>query len=80
MNYEWVLKFVGYYIQDANILRLVEKYLKAGVLEAGEYHATEEGSSQGNIISPLLGNIYMHHVLILWYREYWKKVGSGKVL
>lgn len=77
MNHEWMLKFVGYYIQDLNILRLVEKYLKAGVLEAGEYHAAEEGSSQGNIISPLLANIYMHHVLILWYREYWTKRGSG---
>lgn len=77
MNHEWVLKFVGYYIQDPNILRLVEKYLKAGVLESGEYHAAEEGSSQGNIISPLLGNIYMHHVLNLWYREYWTKGGSG---
>ena len=77
MNHEWVLKFVGYYIQDPNILRLVEKYLKAGVLEAGEYHAAEEGSSQGNIISPRLANIYMHHVLILWFREYWTKRGSG---
>lgn len=77
MNHEWVLKFVGYYIKDPNILRLIKKYLKAGVLEEGEYHATEEGSSQGNIISPLLANIYMHHVLILWFREYWTKGGSG---
>lgn len=77
MNHEWVLKFAGYYIKDPNMLRLIDKYLKAGVLEAGEYHAAEEGSSQGNIISPLLANIYMHHVLILWFGEYWTKGGKG---
>ena len=77
MKHEWILKFVGYYIEDPNIMRLIEKYLKAGVMEAGEYHTTEEGSSQGNIISPLLANIYMHHVLILWFRETYTKRGSG---
>ena len=77
MNHEWTLKFVEYYIQDPNILSLIEKYLKAGVLEAGEYKTNEEGSAQGNIISPILANIYMHHVLILWYKAYYEKRGKG---
>ena len=46
MNHDWVLKFVGYYIQDPNILNLINKYLKAGILEEGEYKASEEGSIQ----------------------------------
>jgi group II intron reverse transcriptase/maturase len=77
MNHEWTLKFVEYYIQDPNILRLIKKYLKAGVLEAGEYKTNEEGCAQGNIISPILANIYMHHVLILWYKAYYEKRGKG---
>lgn len=77
MDHEWVIKFVGYYIQDPNILNLVKKYLKAGVMENGEYKTNESGSAQGNIISPILANIYMHHVLALWYREYYGKHGSG---
>jgi group II intron reverse transcriptase/maturase len=77
MDHEWVIKFVEYYIQDPNILWPIKKYLKAGVLEAGEYKATEEGSAQGSIISPVLANIYMHHVLILWYRKYFGREGRG---
>lgn len=77
MDHEWTLKFVEYYIQDPNILSLIKKYLKAGVLEAGEYKTNEEGSAQGNIISPILANIYMHHVLVLWYKAYFEKRGKG---
>jgi group II intron reverse transcriptase/maturase len=68
MNHDWIIEFVKYHIQDPNILRLIKKYLKAGVMEAGEYKADEEGSAQGNIISPILANIYMHYVLVLWYK------------
>jgi len=78
MSHEWVLKFVGYYIQDPNILNLINKYLKAGILEEGEYKASEEGSIQGGIISPVLANIYMHHVLVLWYKAYFEKRGRGQ--
>lgn len=54
--------------QSPNIIGLVKKYLKVGVLDAGELMASEEGSAQGNIISPILANIYMHNVLTLWYK------------
>lgn len=66
-----------YYIKDPNILGLIKKYLKAGVMEAGEYKTNEEGSAQGNIISPILANIYMHHVLVLWYRVLYEKRAKG---
>jgi len=77
MSHEWTMKFVEYYIQDPNILWLIKKYLKTGVLEAGVYQTNEVGSAQGNIISPLLANIYMHHVLVLWYKAYFEKQGQG---
>lgn len=53
------------YIKDLNIIGLVKKYLKVGVLDNGELIVNEEGSAQGNIISPILANIYMHNVLTL---------------
>lgn len=77
MNHDWTMKFVEYYIADPNILWLIKKFLKAGVLEAGRYQTNEVGSAQGNIISPILANIYMHHVLILWYQAYFEKRGKG---
>lgn len=78
MNHEWTMKFVEYYVKDPNILCLIRKYLKAGVLEGGRYQTNEVGSAQGNIISPILANIYMHHVLVLWYKAYFEKRGRGK--
>ena len=77
MNHEWVLKFVGYYIKDPNILNLINKFLKAGVLDEGRYETISEGSVQGGNISPILANIYMHHVLVLWYKAYFEKRGRG---
>ena len=68
MKHEWIMKFLNLYIKDPNILWLVKKYLKAGVLEEGKVLENEEGSAQGNIISPILANIYMHNVLTMWYK------------
>ncbi len=53
-------------------------YLKTGGLEDGKYQTNEAGSAQGNIISPVLANIYMHHVLVLWYKKYFEKQGTGE--
>ena len=60
LNHEWIMKFLGVYIKDPNLLWLIKKYLKAGVIT--------DGSAQGNIISPIIANIYMHNVLMLWYK------------
>lgn len=64
-----MIKFLEYNIKDPNIIGLIKKYLKAGIMDKGQYVSTEEGSAQGNIISPILANIYMHFVLVLWYKE-----------
>ena len=63
MKHEWILKFLNYYIKDKNILWLVKKYLKAGIIDKGQLVKGDEGTAQGNIISPVLANIYMHNVL-----------------
>lgn len=78
MRHEWIIKFVGYYIEDPNILKLINKYLKAGIMEEGQYIESEQGSIQGGIISPILANIYMHHVLVLWYKYYYEHRGEGE--
>lgn len=68
MKHEWIIKFLNYYIKDKNILWLVNKYLKAGIIDNGQMVKGEEGTAQGNIISPVLANIYMHNVLTLWFK------------
>ena len=78
MRHEWIIKFVGYYIKDPNILKLINKYLKAGIMEEDKYIESEQGSIQGGIISPILANMYMHHVLVLWYKYYYESRGIGE--
>lgn len=78
VDHEWLIKFLEVHIKDPNILRLVKKYLKAGVIDQGEYKPGEEGTAQGNIISPLLANIYMHYVLMLWFKAITKKKAKGE--
>ena len=68
MKHEWILKFLNYYIKDKNILWLVKKFLKAGIIDNGQLVKSDEGTAQGNIISPVLANVYMHNALTLWFQ------------
>ena len=70
-------KFVRHRIGDERIVRLILKWMKAGVVEDGKWFETEEGTPQGAVISPLLANLYLHHVLDLWVRAWQKKVARG---
>jgi len=70
VNHDWMLKFLKHRIGDPRIIRLISRMLKAGIMEDGLVRASEEGTSQGSILSPLLSNIYLHYVLDLWFR--WK--------
>lgn len=65
INHEWLMKFMAYRIADKRMLVLVERTIKAGVVEDDRYSKTEEGTPQGAVISPLLANIYLHYVLDL---------------
>jgi len=66
IDHEWMMKFLQHRIADKRILRLIKKWLKAGVIEDGKRIASERGTPQGAVISPLLANIYLHYVFDTW--------------
>jgi len=80
MSHEWTLQFVQHRIADKRILRLIQKWLKAGVSEDGEWSETAIGTPQGAVISPLLANIYLHYVFDLWVEVWRRKVANGDVV
>jgi len=71
---------VGHRVADSRILRLVQKWLKAGVSEQGQWSETRVGTPQGSVASPLLANIYLHYVFDLWVEAWRKKVARGDVI
>jgi RNA-directed DNA polymerase len=76
ISHEWLAKFLQHRIADQKMLRLIQKWLRAGVLEGGEWKPTEMGSPQGATVSPLLANVYLHYVFDLW-AEHWRKSHAG---
>lgn len=78
VNHEWLLRFLGKRIGDDRILRLIKRMLKSGILEEGLLQASEEGTPQGAIISPLLSNVYLHYVLDQWFSQGVKKGCQGE--
>lgn len=69
LDHEWIVKFVESRIKDPNIIRLLRRMLKGGILQGNQFDPTEEGSGQGSVISPIIANIYMHYVLVWWFKE-----------
>jgi RNA-directed DNA polymerase len=69
ISHEWMLRFVEHRVGDQRLISLIRRWLKAGVLENGEVHQSEEGTPQGGSISVLLSNIYLHYVLDLWFEK-----------
>jgi RNA-directed DNA polymerase len=80
MSHEWTMKFVGHRVADHRILRLIQKWLKAGVREDGQWSETTVGTPQGAVISPLLANVYLHYVFDLWVEAWREKVATGDVI
>jgi len=79
-SHTWMVRFVQHRIGDRRILRLIRKWLKAGVLEEGEWSETEKGTPQGSVISPLLANVYLHYVFDLWVKHWRKRRAAGEVI
>lgn len=77
LDHEWIVRFIGARIKDPNIIRLVKRTLKSGIIEDYHYEETEEGSGQGSVCSPVIANIYMHYVLVWWYEEKVKPLMRG---
>ena len=80
IQHDWLVQFVEHRIGDKRVVRLIQKWLKAGVMEQGQWSETEEGSPQGAVISPILANLYLHYVLDVWVEAWRKKVAQGDVI
>src|SRR5499427_1350012 len=79
VSQEWLIRFVEHRIGDRRIIRLIRKWLKAGVLEDGVVSVSDKGTGQGSVISPLLANIYLHYTLDLWV-ERRRREATGDVI
>ena len=77
VSQEWLIKFLSHRIADTRILRMVKRFLKAGVSEDGSITIPDEGTPQGGVISPLLANIYLHYSLDLWFEKVFRKSCTG---
>jgi len=80
LSHKWLDKFVRHRIADRRILRLIQKWLKAGVLEDGKRIYSDVGTVQGGSVSPLLANIYLHYVFDLWVHRWRKRHACGDVV
>jgi len=77
LDHDWIIRFVESRIKDPNIIRLIRVMLKAGIMKDYVFEETEEGSGQGSVCSPILANIYMHYVLVWWFREWQQRNARG---
>jgi RNA-directed DNA polymerase len=80
IDHEWLLKFLEHRIADRRILRLIRKWLKAGVSVDGQWSQTTVGTPQGSVISPLLANVFLHYVFDLWANQWRKRHARGSVI
>ena len=77
VNHEWLRKFVRHRVNDGGLIRLLSKWLKAGVMESGVVTRMNDGVPQGGPVSPVLSNIYLHYVLDLWFERRFRKSCRG---
>src|SRR6202521_1050958 len=80
LDHSWLIKFVEHRVADPRILRLIQKWLTAGVMEEGKWSEAKTGSPQGSVISPLLANIYLHYTFDLWVNVWRRKYAQGEVV
>jgi group II intron reverse transcriptase/maturase len=80
VDHDWLTRFVEHRIGDKRIIRLIQKWLKVGVLEDGVVMASDRGTGQGSVISPLLANIYLHYVFDLWAERWRRREATGDMI
>jgi group II intron reverse transcriptase/maturase len=80
LDQEWLVKFIEHRIADQRVVRLIRKWLRAGVLEEGRWTCSEEGTPQGGSASPLMANIFLHYVFDLWVHQWRKTKARGDVI
>ncbi len=80
VSQEWLIRFVEHRIGDARIIRLIRKWLTAGILEGGALVGSDKGTGQGAVISPLLANVYLHYALDLWAERWRQREATGDMI
>jgi RNA-directed DNA polymerase len=80
INHGWLKQFVAHRIADPRVLRLIDKWLRAGVSEDGQWSKSEVGTPQGAVVSPLLANIYLHYAFDLWVQQWRTQNATGNVI
>ena len=80
LDQAWLVKFLEHRIADRRVLRLIRKWLRAGVVEDGNWSETLEGTPQGASVSPLLANVYLHYVFDLWVQQWRRRHARGDVI
>jgi RNA-directed DNA polymerase len=80
ISQEWLIRFLEHRIGDQRIIRLIQKWLKAGILEDGVVSVSDRGTGQGSVISPLLANIYLHYALDLWAMRWRQRRATGDMI
>jgi group II intron reverse transcriptase/maturase len=77
VDHKWLMRCLEQRIKDPNFLRLIGRFLKAGVMEDGKYIEVDKGTPQGGVLSPILANIYLHYILDLWFEKSFKRKLKG---
>ncbi len=80
VSQEWLVRFLSHRIGDPRIIRLIQKWLKAGILEDGVVTTSDKGTGQGSMISPLLANVYLHYVFDLWAARWRRREATGDMI
>jgi group II intron reverse transcriptase/maturase len=80
VSWEWLARFVEHRIGDKRIIRLIQKWLKAGILEGGAVTVSDRGTGQGSVASPLLANVYLHYVFDLWAERWRRHEATGDMI
>jgi len=80
VNHDWLIRFLEHRIGDKRIIRLIRKWLKAGILEDGVISVADSGTGQGSVASPLLANIYLHYVFDLWAERWRRHEATGDMI
>jgi RNA-directed DNA polymerase len=80
IDHGWLLKFIAHRVADPRVLRLIRKWLRAGVSEDGQWSQTEVGTPQGSVLSPLLANVYLHYAFDQWVQQWRTKFATGGVI
>jgi len=80
LDHEWIMQFLQHRVADPRVLRLIRKWLTAGVSEEGQWTESKIGTPQGAVVSPLLANVYLHYAFDLWVKAWRKKVARGEMI